>query len=321
MHLTHRLAQFEDFGDWYDANFLHLDLGKSFRDRLECEWKVIYQFQPNMLMLVEDQMLKGDNKIVAIAFTLLVSDAYAEWIKRGEEPWVNNSATRPLPDGSFPLLTQEEIRRANSNEGLIALTARYQIADWVPEAHLPDIRGFMFHAYATYYRGYKYKEILMESIGTYARDRALSAGYRERTDFSRFYGSQFPPEGKRPFIMGITSEEAKNQESIASLIISYTPPLFAFTDKHKDLLIATLAGMGEKEYMETRGLEKADRVGGMWRQIHDKVEKVDPDFFPPMVIVPGEPKRGRDKKERLLQYLRDHPEELRPTLNKRRGSQ
>ena len=50
-----------------------------------------------------------------------------------------------------------------------------------------------------------------------------------------------------------------------------------------------------------------------WTSIYDRVASVDPELLLGTAeAVPPEGKRGPEKRRRLLDYLRRHPEELRP---------
>ena len=58
-------------------------------------------------------------------------------------------------------------------------------------------------------------------------------------------------------------------------------------------------------------------VKNWWRDIYGRVADADPGLLPPGN---AEGARGPEKRRRLLRYLREHPEELRPyTMPRRKG--
>jgi hypothetical protein len=53
-------------------------------------------------------------------------------------------------------------------------------------------------------------------------------------------------------------------------------------------------------------------VKNSWRSIYNRAISSLPEIF----LDNAQAKRGKEKKRRLLAYLRDHPEELRPVSRK-----
>jgi hypothetical protein len=59
-------------------------------------------------------------------------------------------------------------------------------------------------------------------------------------------------------------------------------------------------------------------VKARWRTIYDRVGEVASDLLPVAADDGASGRRGPEKRRRLLEYLRQHPEELRPSLPRRR---
>ncbi len=59
-------------------------------------------------------------------------------------------------------------------------------------------------------------------------------------------------------------------------------------------------------------------VKKMWLSIYDRVAARIPEWMAEDSQSAGS-KRGKEKKRRLLAYLQDHPEELRPVLRRSNG--
>ncbi len=51
-----------------------------------------------------------------------------------------------------------------------------------------------------------------------------------------------------------------------------------------------------------------------WRTIYGRVTAKSPGLIPDQVPEELSSERGKEKKQRLLAYLREHPEELRPAV-------
>ena len=60
-------------------------------------------------------------------------------------------------------------------------------------------------------------------------------------------------------------------------------------------------------------------VKKMWLSIYDRVAAHKPEWMAEASRSAAGSKRGKEKKRRLLAYLPDHPEELRPVLRRSNG--
>lgn len=82
------------------------------------------------------------------------------------------------------------------------------------------------------------------------------------------------------------------------------------------LLLAALNGGTDQELSHELGISP-ETVKKAWRRIYERVVVCVPDLIPlDSAAENGTSERGKEKKQRLLRYLRDHPEELRPVSRK-----
>ena len=236
-------------------------------------------------------------------------------------------ATRPLPDGSSPLLTLMQVRAAHRRpEGLSALITRW----WQDDARLDaeevrQVHAFMQDAFERLTRGFRYGELLLEGIGPEARRRALAAGFLERTDYAGFYRERppLPPPDVQPYLMGITREEAFGKEG-SQISHFFFPPL-ALLDLRpgqQEVLWRALRGDSDQQIADALRVTLS-AVKKRWGAIRQRFDEVLPGLLPEdegqldTLPEPGKTsrrERGPEKRGRVLEYLRDHPEELRPTV-------
>jgi DNA-binding NarL/FixJ family response regulator len=79
---------------------------------------------------------------------------------------------------------------------------------------------------------------------------------------------------------------------------------------------AALTGGTDGEIANSMGISRFT-VKTTWRAIYDRVALRQPDLVPDRSHEDGQAHaRGKQKKQRLLDYLREHPEELRPVSRK-----
>ena len=118
---------------------------------------------------------------------------------------------------------------------------------------------------------------------------------------------------REPHIVGITRELALQQfGSWISSLFRYQPPRFGFTRGEQRLLLSALLG-GTDEELSSLLNTSLSTVKKTWRSVYDRVAARLPELIPSNSQPDGDvSKRGRDKKQRLIAYLREHPEELRP---------
>jgi DNA-binding CsgD family transcriptional regulator len=164
--------------------------------------------------------------------------------------------------------------------------------------------------------GYRVKEVLAEQIGEENLQWMLDAGSRLRRDYSDCFGKgnvSEPESSRRPWLVGLTKEEAFAHpgSSIAGLFI-FTAPRFHFSASQQVLLQHAL--MGETcEKLAVSLCLSPWTVKKRWHAIYERVADIDIELLPPP-IADGlhATSRGAERRRRLLWYLRQHPEELRP---------
>ena len=102
---------------------------------------------------------------------------------------------------------------------------------------------------------------------------------------------------------------------VGSLFL-YAPPRFSFRRSEQRLLFLALDGGTDKELADELGISLS-AVKKTWRMIYDRVAACQPELIPSNSQADAWTQdRGKQKKQRLLAYLREHPEELRPVSRK-----
>jgi len=165
-------------------------------------------------------------------------------------------------------------------------------------------------------RGYHIKEFLAEPIGREMSKWMLDAGARIRHGYpncSRRIAFPKPELSRRPLLVGLTRQEALTHSggNIASLFI-YTAPRFHFSRSERALLERALVGE-TCEQLAASLCVSTWTVKKRWHAIYDRVTDVDNELLPPPVAYAAQAgSRGAERRRHLLNYLRQHLEELRP---------
>lgn len=118
-------------------------------------------------------------------------------------------------------------------------------------------------------------------------------------------------------MIGLTREiERRRPGSWAGTLFSHEPPLFGFSASEQRLLLTALGG-GTDEYLSNQLGISLSAVKKTWRSIYERVSVCIPELSSRTLRAEScKLDRGREKKQHLLAYLREHPEELRPVSRK-----
>lgn len=179
------------------------------------------------------------------------------------------------------------------------------------------VRQKHVEAFHLAHSGYRIKEFLADATGKEALQWMLDFGAHLRRDYSRYFqrlGGLTPQAPQRSWLVGLTKEEAfANPVSHLSSCFVYTPPRFHFSRSEQSLLCHALVGE-TSEGIAASLLISPWTVKKRWRAIYQRVTDVDRELLlPPLADGLHVASRGAERRRRLLHYLRQHPEELRPT--------
>ena len=301
MQLSARKAVREDFAAFYEACFYADRDNRPLRRWVAWEWEVLVKSGAALSLVVEEQPERegAEKQLVACAQMAFVTDRFAAWARTASgEGGYNRQAICALPDGSWPLLSPQQIGRANAGDGLTGLFTRWHRADArLPQRELQTVGRFLHDAFQTQTRGYQFKEFFLEAQAKDACDQALRAGFVER--------SRRPPL----FLLGLTREEAFASEGcLMNHYFVHYRPRFGFAPPEQAMLaLCRLCNAPDPVLAERLGVS-LDKVKNRWRSVYRRIAAVDPDLLPPA----EDRVRGPEKRRTLLRYLDSHPEELRP---------
>jgi DNA-binding CsgD family transcriptional regulator len=177
------------------------------------------------------------------------------------------------------------------------------------------VREKVAEAFRLAHQGYNLKEVMCGPIGEETLRWALDAGFRLRRDYSDFYHAtnlQVPEMAKRPWLVGLTKEEAlADYGSRASGLFVFTAPRFRFSSCEQAVLRCSLSGETDEE-MAADLCVSPWTVKKRWQSIYERVSSIDWGLLPSSIREIASESRGMERRRHLLAYLRQHPEELRP---------
>lgn len=268
----------------------------------------------------------GDRvKIVGVGVGVFVNDAFVRELKSPPIFWFGPELATRVMRGASPVLSDKEVRRANSSGGLTVLV-------WESFSH--SISGeqsalfrLMVGAYVETYRGFLLKEMITSQMESVERLQwAVDAGGFCWDPIKACYVKSLKESAaeyvRKPHLVGLTRElEASRHGSWVGALFDYNAPRFGFSRAEQRLLLVALHPESGTDEELARALGVSlPTVKKTWLSVYNRVAECDPKLVPPWEQPEGgASKRGKEKRRLLLAYLREHPEELRPRERSSKG--
>jgi DNA-binding CsgD family transcriptional regulator len=269
------------------------------------------------LFLVEDRTKSVGSRVVSFGAIVFVTDEFCSEARLTLPPYLGVELSRRYLSRRLPVLNREQVAWANGGDGLNAVMC---FEGWAHDGFSPEqflaIREKQSEAFHFALRGYRIKEFLADPVGEETSQWMLNAGAHLRCDYSNYFRkNRFPePEpSQRPFLVGLTKEEALPHpgSSLAGLFI-YAVPRFHFSRSQRVLLQHALLGETCEKLAASLSLSPWT-VKKRWHAIYERVADVDRELLPPPIPYGAHASsRGAERRRHLLNYLRQHLEELRP---------
>jgi hypothetical protein len=275
-----------------------------------------------MTTAVFEDIERGRTRLAGVGVGVFVCDEFVREIKTPPQFWVGPVLVERILNGVSPVLSDKEVRSANSGDGLNELV-------W-ETLTLPNysMRTEMYHlmgrAFIDIHRGFRLKEMITSQAESPERLQwAIDAGGLYWDPRTARYIKSLRGEAKNlvkvPHIVGITRElEFARPGSWIGSLFDYRPPRFGFSASERRLLLSGISNRFQTDIALSRNLDVSlPTVKKTWLSIYDRVSQHVPELFDDSAIAGT--KRGKEKRRRLLAYLEEHPEELRPTVRRRIG--
>lgn len=260
-------------------------------------------------------------QMVGAAATVFVTDRFVRELKTSFF-WIGPELAKRVTRGDSPVLSDSEVAEANTKGGLNLVLWHICIAP--EEAKRTDIRTQISGSFVEQHRRYLLKEMI-----------ALQATFVEEAQWIADSGSLFldAADGQyvnalgqhaetmiaTPPVFGLTGELALRRMTWTTSLFLYEPPKGGFSPSEQRLLFASLRGGTDEELSDQLAIS-ISAVKKAWHSVYERAGESLPQSIlnDDGRVEHSNGERGKQKKQRLLAYLRDHPEELRPYFRKTR---
>ena len=256
--------------------------------------------------------------------TAVVHDDFVREMKTPPHFWIGPELTRRIAGGESPILSSKEFREANSRGGL-------NLVCWenCPRSGYEtngELHRYMMSVFLQLHQGYLWKEVIANQPENSDRlGFLLSSGALLWDPLAGEYTSTLREDPHEivhnPHIFGLTREmELARRRGWSGrwvgALFDYRAPVLGLTLNEQRLVACALRSATDEQLAGMLGIT-LPTVKKMWvsvyRRVGDHLPKLMPD--PSRSDVPASG-RGKEKRRRLLAYLREHSEELRPYSRK-----
>jgi DNA-binding CsgD family transcriptional regulator len=265
------------------------------------------------LSVFEDDGRSGMH-VVSFAGGIFVRDELIDEYLAAPYPGLLSAVLAALLDGRRPLLTEDEIRQSNSNEGLViaVFPMPYGRCEW-DDPQVQELRKLAPQAMMRDIDGYRLRAIYYEVFTDEAARYIQAGGYRLLSDFSGRAGTGSLGTDCRPRMLRLTRADLPpGAMSMATQMFDPPQVRLGLTPAEQRVVLRALRGASDRAIAEALGLS-TETVRSSWRSIYQRLTHVLADVEAP-AHQPGDASRGLEKRRVAIEYLRQNMHELRPTL-------
>ena len=218
--------------------------------------------------------------------------------------------------GSF--LGYDAIAQGNAGDGLTLFPLMWLQRPNDPAD--PDARALLTlsqQSFLRVHRGYRLVRILKEAPAERA-EAYLNGGFRERYLLRAGTALRFPGGRlqREHIVFEVTKAEieASMPGRAVGHLFTYRPPRCGFSRAEKQVLSRATEGLTDAQIAGQLGIS-AGAVALRWRSIYARIANRAPAALQEDRPQPNNRGRGQEKRRRVIAFLNDYPEEMRPYLS------
>jgi len=272
------------------------------RDAALRVWKSFLDDPAFLANVIESERPIGRRKIVACGMGVFVSRTFADEEIQNPRAGLNSRIIAAVASGKSIVLSRDEIAAGNASEGIDFVNMYGTWRDGIMnDTQLAEVHALLGTSFVEHFAGYRFNRVLKEAIGDSRIALAHATGtYR--------LVAEFPKSESALFV--VTRESALAAPySLAAKLYRYQAPVLRLRPAEQRLLAAALAGKTDAELSADLDLS-IEAIKKRWMSIFDRVDEFKPDILAETDAYTES--RGPQKRHRVVAYVRDHPEELRP---------
>ena len=249
----------------------------------------------------------GGRHIIAFGSAAFVSRRFADNEIANPRPGLTDRVIASVAKKESVVVDLAELARRNATDGvdLVTLSGYWDEALLDAEG-ITEIGTAMSVSFVQATRGYRLRTMMTEGIGR------SQIRFLESTAVFRTIGAfRTGRENTERALMVVTRDDVDTKlGSVVAPLFHYQDPTLRLRPTDQDLLHAALRD-DDDEHIATALNVRPSAIKKRWTTVFDRVWATRPDLLPRNEDG-DDGSRGKRKRHRILAYVRDHPEELRP---------
>ena len=281
-------------------------------DALGALWREIVTERNGIAALALDPETKA---VIQFGVSVFVTDQRADEYHACREPLIAKQLLAEWRRGERPFLAAREIARGNAGSGLNLVVPWY---GGLMTRGEPDQRLYAadYESSRRVFRGWNLRSHTVEVFPHNERREGENWGKTMEFRVGEYSPEQLAaagiPQQQAPCIWMARREDALTNPSFALTLLfsSYARPVFRFSLQEQRILTLALDGHTDESIASATATSPAT----VKKRLRDIYAKVSEAPIPALGFAKGilNGARGAETRRHLLNYLRDHPEELRP---------
>ena len=241
------------------------------------------------------------HSLIGFGASVFVSAAFMDAEIATPLPDINSRLIASVHAGRSVVLDRADIARANAGPGLDVVipygTWRHEV---MTHDERVEARTAVSLAFTELQAGYHLRRILWETASEEQEEFARRSGVYRAVGVFR--------ESGRVLNLSDRQGAAGVPASLANVFFKFVQPVLGLRAADQELLLAAQKGATDAELAGTLGLQLA-AVKARWRSVLARIAEARPELLGDAI---DGPVRGVQKRHRVLAYIREHPQELRP---------
>lgn len=282
--------------------------------RLWSDWLAQDRRYPKSFAVWEDMRAPHGPRLEAIGTSHFVRDDVHDELRRSPQPYLLDRLYRMVLDGHQPFLDQREVARANGGDGLSLVIPLYLQREH-DMTHPDSLRLMPLGPAAWYFchAGFNVRRLLAEVYGQPYSAYLSTGGFRIDHVFDAPAG--MPPDSEpHQHVIDRADQPPGALHTLSLWLLHPQVPTLGLRPSQQTVAICALQGDTDRAIAAHLGIS-ADAVKQAWRGILHAVSRHMPDLRAHTSVSTGEgraPVRGTEHRRFVIEYLRQHMEELRP---------
>lgn len=285
------------------------------RERVRSVWSGLTSHVSFQSAVVETAEPVLGSNAVAFGASVFVRNNFAASEILHPEAGLVQRIVRGVAEERSALLSPEEIKHDNTAEGLnvIVMSAAIRPGLETRPGFPERLQALLTSAFLACQSGYRLRRILLEIT-----DQSLRRRVEVMQSWQIFeYGASHahPTEDGESLAVMALPDALTYGESLPALLFNYQEPRLHLTDVEQSLLQAAVIGITDRE-ISSRLKVSEQTIKSRWLTIYHKADMILPEIFPVLELDEEERQsrtsRGPQRRHHLVNFVRNHPEELRP---------